>query len=195
MFNIYYITTDYEEPIFFSIITINKTEETSLYIGKKLVRRKSLQEGFHILKKDNIELRLQIKLLKVLPELYIDNKKIEIQKQKRNEIQKILNDFNIYNDINPKKKPKQTFQYKKLKTPIILLFLGGLWQITMEKHGKFWEIPSIILFMTAYYQLFSPLIDKIPERYLDEETKGKFKLISGFIFMIITQIIIDKLIN
>jgi len=193
MFNEYYITTKYEEPIYFSIITINKSAETSLYFGNKIVRRKSLQRGFHVLEKDNVQLKLQLKMFKALPELYIDNKKVDVEKIKRKELRAILEELNIHNALNPKKVPRQPFNFRKLIAPGILIFLGALWQYLMRNFSGFWEIPSILFYIIAYFQIFSPMINRVPDRHMDEETKGKFKLLVGFGFMILTQVLVSYL--
>ncbi len=193
MFNEYYITTKYKEPIYFSIITINQSAETSLYIGNKIARRNSLQRGFHVLEKDNIQLKLQLKMFKAIPELYVDNEKVDVEKVKRKELRTILENLNIHNELNPKKVPRKPFNYRKLIAPGILIFLGALWQYAMRNFSGFWEIPSLLFYIIAYFQLFSPLVDRVPDRHMDEETKGKFKLLAGIGLMILTQILVSYL--
>lgn len=195
MFYDLYITTKYEEPIYFSIIALSKSVEVSLYIGKKLVRRKSLQRGLHVLEKDNIKLKVQLKTFKAIPELSIENEKIEVEKLKRKDFIKILTDLNIHNELNPIKKAPQAFNYKKLIAPSILIFIGTICQLTISNNGKFYEVPSMLFFIIAYYQLFSPLINKVPQWHMDDETKGKFKFLAGLGFMILTHILIDELIK
>ena len=61
--------------------------------------------------------------------------------------------------------------------------------------GRFWEIPSMIILIIAYVYLFGGLIDRIPERHVDGETRGKLKFIVGLAGMAATQISIDKILN
>lgn len=195
MFNDYYYIDKLEPPIYFSIITLNNAVETTLYQGNKLIKRKSLQKGVHILEKDNLKLKVQIKWFKAIPELRQDNVIIIPQKLKRKELRIKLKEHNISNELNPKEVAKKPFKILSLKAPAILLSIGALWQIIFDGKGKFWDVPSMIIFVIAYIYLFGSFIDKVPDRHMDEETKGKFKFIIGIVGMIFTQIIIGKLIT
>ncbi|MEO1260511.1 MAG: hypothetical protein AAFZ15_17070 [Bacteroidota bacterium] len=195
MFNEYYYTASADEPIYCSIITLNNSVETSLYKGKKLLVRKSLQIGIHQLKKEDIELRVQIKWFKVIPELRINNKLIAFQKLKRKQLRSKLIDYGINNEINPKKQPKEPFNYRRLRFPSILILLGITWDVFTKGKGKFWDIPSMIIFVIAYAMIFSPLVDRIPDRHLNTETKGKLKLVTGIVGMGLTQVLIRKILQ
>lgn len=195
MFNEYYFTESQEEPVYFSIITLNNAVETSLYKGKQLVRRNSLQRGIHLLQKDNISLKVHIKWFKAIPELKIDNNIVEPVKLKRKELRNKLEELNYFNELNPKVLPKEPFKISSLTTPAILLGIGILWQVLTNHKGKLWEIPSMILFFITSIYLFGSLIDKVPERYMDSTTKGKYKFLIGMAGMISTQIILSKLIT
>ncbi len=168
--------------------------EVSLYEGKRLLRRKSLDTGIHVLKNNGIYLKVQLKWFKVIPELRIEEQKIELKKLKRKELGILLSEQNIHNELNPRKSPKKPFNYGKLKIAVVLIVIGVLWTIMIKDKGKFWSIPSTLIFIIAFFQISSPLIEKVPERFMDSETKGKFKLILGIAGMIATQIIIGKLI-
>lgn len=193
MFNEYYYIEKTEEPVYFSIITLNNSVETSLYKGKRLEIRKSLQRGIHLLRKDNLSLKIQIKWFRVIPELKIDNEVVSLVKVNRKELRNKLKEHNITNELNPKTLPKEPIKITSLKTPGIIIIIGTIWQILMEDKAGFWQIPSMILFIIAYVSLFGNRIDKIPQRRMDDETKVKFKFIVGIAGMAITQIIISKL--
>lgn len=195
MFNEYYYIDRLEKPIYFSIITLNNSVETTLYSGNQLLRRKSLQRRIHILQKDEIELKVHIKWFKVIPELRVNNDIQIPEKLKRNELKRKLQFLNIHNELNPREFPKEPFKIKSLRTPLILIAIGSIWQVLLGTKGRFWEIPSMIIFVIAYIYLFGGLIDKVPERHMDNETKGKFKFVLGIAGMIVTQIIIGKILN
>lgn len=195
MFNEYYYIDRLEKPIYFSIITLNNSVETTLYSGKQLLRRKSLQRGIHILQKDDITLKVDIKWFKVIPELRVNNEIQILEKIKRKELKRKLHFLKIHNELNPKEIPKEPFKIRSIKTPIILITIGSIWQVLIGTKGKFWEIPSMIIFVIAYIYLLGGLIDKVPDRHMDNETKGKFKFIIGIAGMILTQIIIGKILN
>ena len=195
MFNEYYYINILGKPIYISIITLNNSVETTLYLGNRLLRRKSLQRGIHILQKDNIKLKVDIKWFKVIPELIINNEIQILEKIKRKELKSKLNYLKIHNELNPREIPKTPFNIRSIKTPLILIIIGSIWQVLIGTKGKFWEIPSIIIFVIAYIYLFGGLIDKIPDRHMNDETKGNFKLILGIAGMILTQIIIGKILN
>ena len=195
MFNEYYYIDRLENPIYFSIITLNNSVETTLYSGKQLLRRKSFQRGIHILQKDGIKLKVDIRWFKVIPELRVNNEIQIPEKIKRKELKRKLQFLKIHNELNPREFPKTSFKIKSLKTPLILIVIGSIWQVLIGTKGKYWEIPSMIIFVIAYIFLFGGLIDKVPERHMDNETKGKFKFILGIAGMILTQIIIGKILN
>lgn len=195
MFNEYYYIDRFEKPIYFSIITLNNSVETTLYFGKQLLERKSLQRGIHILQKDDIKLKVDIKWFKVIPELRVNQEILIPEKIKRKELKRKLQFLNIHNELNPREFPKTPFKIKSLETPLILIAIGSIWQVLIGTKGKFWEIPSMIIFVIAHIYLFGGLIDKVPDRHMDNETKGKFKFIIGITGMILTQIIIGKILN
>ena len=195
MFNEYYYTNEFEEPIYFSIITLNNSVETSLYIGNKLVRRKSLQRGIHQLIKNEVSLKIQIKWFKAIPKLRVNNQLVEAQKLKRKQLRVKLAELGITNEINPKILPKEPYNYRKLIVPLILITIGVIWGFLTDGRGKFWDIPAMLLFLIAYIQLFGGLIEKVSDRHMNSETKGKLKLIIGVAGMIFTQILIEKIIN
>ena len=195
MFNEYYYIDKLEKPIYFSIITLNNSVETTLYAGKQLLRRKSLQRGIHILQKDDIKLKIDIKWFKVLPELRVNNELQVPEKIRRKELKRKLQFLKIHNELNPRETPKTSFKLRSIKTPLLLIIIGSTWQVLIGTKGKIWEIPSMILFVIAYIYLFGGIIDKIPDRHMDNETKGKFKFLFGIAGMILTQIIIGKILN
>jgi len=194
MFNEYYYTDLYQEPIYVSILTLNNSVETTLYIGSKLARRQSLQRGLHVLEKDDVKLKLKIKWFEAIPELTIADEKVELKKIKRKDLREILITLGINNALNPKEKPKKAFDIKKLRGPFFLIVAGTIWEVLTQDMGQLWNVPSMLIFTIAYVIVFSPLIDKVPERHMDTDTKGKFKFILGIGAMIFTQIIIDKLV-
>ena len=187
MFNEYYYSNKFKEPIYCSIITLNNAVETTLYIGNKLARRKSLQRGFHVLSKDDVKLKLRLKWLKAIPEFWIDNQKVVFQKLKRKELRKELKRLNIHNEINPRERPRAPYDYRQLITPTILIFCGIIWQLLTTKLGNSWWIPSALFLVIGYFQIVSPLIDKIPDRHIPEETRVQLKLILSIVSMILTQ--------
>ena len=195
MFNEYYYLNRSEAPIYFSIITLNNSVEITLYAGNQLLKRKSLQRGIHILQKDNIKLKVHIKWFKVVPELKVNSEITKPEKLKRKELRRKLKLFKINNELNPKEIPKAPFKIKSLKTPLVLITIGSIWQVQFGTKGKFWEVPSMIIFVIAYIYLFGNLIDNVPDRHMDNETKGKFKFLIGIAGMIGTQIIISKILN
>ena len=195
MFNdYYYLEREEEEAIYFSIITINNAVETSLYQGRRLLSRQSLQRGVHLLKKDKLSLKVQIKWFKVIPELKIDGEVYVPEKLKRKELQKKLATLNIHNEINPKEIPKEPFQLKSIISPLIIITLGALWQWLSHDWGKLWGIPNLILYFIASISLFGSLVDRIPKRHINDETRGKLMLIIGIFGMMTTLTLIDKLI-
>jgi len=195
MFDEYYYTAQVETPIYISIITLNNSVETTIYTGNKLAKRKSLKRGIHILEIQDIRLKVQIKWFSVILELKVNNEIINLQKLKRKVLRKKLQELQITNELNPKKKPRKPFKISSLKTPAFLLTIGIVLQISTRGKSNLWEIPSMILYITTYIYLFSSLIDRIPDRHVDIETKGKLKLLIGLAGMIFTQIFIDKVIN
>lgn len=190
----YYIDHD-NNPIYFSIIAINNAYEATVYKGDKLVIRNSFQRGTHIFKKENISLKVQTKMLKFISELQIDDAIVTPQKLKRKELRNKLQELGIVNEINPKVLPKKPFNIMDYKIPLVLLVIAIIWQVLVHGKGKFWDVPAMILFVVAYIGLFGGLIDRVPERYMDTSTRGKFKLIIGVVGMVLTQILISKLIN
>lgn len=151
--------------------------------------------GQHQLVKDNMDLHIQLKWFKVILELRIDNEPVPFRKVKRKELKAKLMDLGITNEINPNVGPKEPFNYRRLKGPFILITVGVTWQVLTEGSGKFWEVPAMILFIIAYAQIFSPVIDRVPDRHLDADSKGKFKFLAGMAGMIITLIITSKITN
>jgi hypothetical protein len=131
----------------------------------------------------------------VIPELRVNNEIQIPEKIKRKELKSKLQFLNINNELNPRESPKKPFKVKSLKTPLILIVIGSIWQVSIGTKGKFWEVPSMIIFVIAYIYLFGGLIDKVPDRHMDNETKGNFKFIIGIAGMILTQIIIGKILN
>lgn len=195
MFDEYYYTDLTETPIYFSIITLNNSVETTLYKGNKLIVRKSLQKGIHILKKKDVELKVKLKWFEATPELRVNGKIVSPQKVKRKELREKLKVLKITNELNPKSNIDDKRNFIYLKTPVILLSIGAIWQVTFNEKGKLWAIPSMIIFFIAFIYLFGSIIDRIPERYLDSETKVKIKFLLGFAGMVSTQMIINKIIH
>lgn len=195
MFYEFYYTDQHEEPIYCSIITEDENHEASLYIGNKLVKRQSVKKGVHVLKKDDVILNLVMHRFSTAPALKINNESVELPKVKRKEIKAKLTALGIHNEINPRPEPKEPFKISSIIVPLIIIGIGiGLQLLTRNMH-KFWQIPSMILMVIAYFQLSSPLINKIPNRFLDTATSGKFKLIFGIAGMALTQDLIHKVIN
>lgn len=77
----FYYTHRNNEHIYYSILSVEGRIELSLYIGDKLVKRGSFLKGMHLVKHDDIVIKLEIKSFKVLEELTIANEKIETQKK------------------------------------------------------------------------------------------------------------------
>lgn len=195
MFNEYYFVDKLEQPIYFSIITLNNSIESTLYVGNQLIRRKSHYYGIHVLQKDDIKLKVHVKAFKVIPELSVNNEILKPEKLKRKELRKKLDLLSINNELNPRKIPKKPFEIKSFRMPLVLIFIGGICQVLINSKVKFGEIPSMILFFIAYIYLFSGSIDKLPERLINKDTKGKLKFIVGIAGMIVTKILISKMLN
>ncbi len=187
----YYFTEYNNELIYISLLYINDGVEASLYIGNKLVTRKSFQRGIFILSKSNIKLKLHIKYFKIFLDVTIDNQKVQLQKVKRKELQTKLRSLNITNELNPKPKAPISINYSKLKTPIILIIIGLVNQILTLERGGIWELPFPFFYFIGYCLLFSPYINQIPVRHLgSEETRGQLKFLAGFVAMFITGFLI-----
>lgn len=101
----------------------------------------------------------------------------------------ILTDLNIYNEINPKAKPPIVYNIKIIIISLILIIVGITIQILTKGKGKFWDLMVAVVLISAYYPLFSPLLDKVPDRLMDEKTRNMFKSIAAIGFMILTMII------
>lgn len=195
MYNNYYYSDQFSEPIYLSVITINKAVETTLYVGSKLVLRKSLYLGSaEVFRKDNLLLNIQLKWFKVILNLQRDGEPVALDKLSRKELRMKLQALNIHNELNPNSEAEPPLEYQYLKTPLILLAAGLIWDFLTSGRGGLSDIPAMILLVIAYYQIFSPLIDRVSDRYMDVDTKSKFKLLAGLAGMILTQILIDKLI-
>lgn len=195
MFNEYYYTEINQELVYCSIITLNNAVETSLYIGKRLVKRHSLQEGVHQLKEGHVELTIQITKNKVVAALKINDEVVEFQKLSRKEIGAKLAANGINNELNPEQKAKAPFNYRQFGLTLFLIILGVIWDVFTLDKGKYWSIPSMIILSIAYFQIFSPLLDRVPERYMDISTRGKFKLVFSVGGMILTQILVSTIIK
>jgi len=195
MFNEYYFSENEMGLVYFSVISMNNTIESSLYVGDELVKRKSLKRGVHLIEKGNVSLRLEIKLFKLVPELRIDNEIVPIEKVRRKHLRQKLKNLEITNELNPIARVPKPFNIGDYKTPIILITLGIIWQIIVIDKTNKWEIPSTILMFIGYVMIFSPLIERIPDRHADEATKGKVKLIVGLFSWGLTQLVVDGLYN
>lgn len=195
MFNEYYYLDHFGGPIYISIITLNNAEETSIYKGNRLILRKSLRKGNHLLQKDNISLNLEIKTFKVIPELRVDNQLVTPVKLKRKELKNKLAELNINNDINPKLQPKEPFKFKSIITPIIFILIGALPRILTQDKVRILLIPSMIIFFVASIYLFGGLVNRIPERHADDRTKGKLKFLIGIAGLILIEVIISNIEN
>lgn len=193
MFDEYRYTKHNDRHIYYSLSTFENHIEVSLYIDDKLVNRKSASKGIHLVQHADVTVRLEVSLLKVRSELSIGNEKIEAKKIRKKELQSILGELNIYNEINPRPVPREPFNPRKLILPVFLIILGIVLQIITTGMGKLWGIPSIILLIIAYAQLLSPLFNKVPDRFMDENTRWKFKLGAALACMIVTQMIVEKL--
>ena len=154
----YHYTKIDEELIYISIITLNNSYETSLYIGKQLVRRKSFHRGLHVIQKDNINLRIRIKLFKTIPEMRIDGKEVSLRKIKRKELRKLLDEANIYNEINPQKKAAKPFKARKLFVPALFIIPGIIGTIYAPGMGKVMKFFFLFLLVIGGFLLFSPLL-------------------------------------
>lgn len=141
----------------------------------------------HILSKDGVELKIQLKLFKAIPELWIEKEQVELKKLRRKELREVLIGLQIHNEINPRVLPKEPYDYKQLITPVILVLCGSFWHYFTNHLGRFWWIPSALFLVIGYFQLISPLVDKIPDEYIDDETRGKLKLLISIVGMILTQ--------
>lgn len=189
----YYCTNEYNKLIYCSFISYNYRVETTLYVGNKLVKRKSLERGIHVLEKDTIKLKCQIKWFKTIPELWFGNKNLALKKLSRKNLRKELANLNIHNEINPKEQIKEPYDYRQLTTPIILLFVGIICQLLTNPHETFWKITVSLLYIIACFQISSPLVEKIPHRYLDESGKIQLKLIGGIVGMANTAYLVALL--
>ncbi len=182
-------------PIYFSIIPINKYIEVSLYEGKNLVKRKSLNSGMEVLKNNDVSLKVQIGFLKATPELRINNKIVVPQKLKRKELRNKLEELGINNEINPIPVPSKPFDFKSLKVPMILLVIGLIWETIIIGKHKLWEIPSILILILAYIMMFGNLIDRIPDRHMNQNAKSQTKLVVGILGAMLTKTIFDKIVK
>lgn len=185
----FYYTKRNNEHIYYSILSVEGRIEVSLYIGNKLVKRGSFLNGMHLIQHDDIILKLEIKSLKVLEELTIANEKIETQKLNHKDLMTILTDLNIYNEINPKAKPPIVYNIKSIIISLILIIIGITLQILTKGKGKIWSLMVMVILIFAYYPLFSPLLDKVPDKLMDENTRNNFKFLVAIGFMILTMVI------
>jgi len=166
MFNEYYFSENEMGLVYFSVISMNNTIESSLYVGDELVKK-----------------------------LRIDNEIVPIEKVRRKHLRQKLKNLEITNELNPIARVPKPFNIGDYKTPIILITLGIIWQIIVIDKTNKWEIPSTILMFIGYVMIFSPLIERIPDRHADEATKGKVKLIVGLFSWGLTQLVVDGLYN
>ena len=195
MYNDYYYNGDKENPIYLSIITQNKSVEISLYQSNELLLRESRYMGSHVLYKDDIQLMVKLKMFKINLELTIGEQVIALEKIKRKALCAFLDTLKINNDINPVKLPKEPLTWKRFKTPLILILISVIYTYLTRDFGKFSEIPSMIILLIAYYQLFSPLINRVHDYTIDRDTKGKLKFVSAFVFTFLTHVLVDHLIQ
>ncbi len=194
MFNEYRYVKYQDRHIYYSLSTFEDHFEVSLYIDDKLVNRKSVPKGIHLVQHGDVAVRLEVTLLKVHAELTIGTEKVDAKKIKKKELQSILGELNIFNEINPRPVPREPFNPRKLILPSLLIILAIVLQVLTTGMGKLWGIPSILLLIIAYWQVLSPLFNKVPDRFMDENTRWKFKLASALACMILTQIIVEKII-
>ena len=189
----YHYTKDHDELIYLSVITLNNSYETSLYIGKKLVRRYSFMRGVHLLKKDNVEVKIQIKFLSTKPQLKIDGKEVKLHKIRRKELRRILDNNGIYNDINPSKKEQPRRNPKSIFRSFIFIALGVLGLVLFNEGGKFIYMLSMLMLLIGGFMFTSPLVNIIPERHLNDEGKVKIKIVLGLFFMGFVEYIVNTL--
>jgi hypothetical protein len=194
MFTEYYYLTHHHRHIYYSLRGFENRVEVSLYIDNKLVVRKSVFKGVHLIQHDDIEIQLNVTLLKTSSKLKIAGEDVAIKKIKRKDLRSILNELGIFNEINPRPAAREPFNFRKLILPVALIALGVVLQVLTKGMGKFWDIPSMIVLIIAYFGLFSSLAKRIPENILDDANKGKLILVFSFGFMILTQVLISELI-
>ena len=194
MYNDYYYNGDNENPIYLSIITQNKSVEISLYQSNELLLRESRYMGSHVLYKDDIQLIVKLKMFKINLELTRGEQVIALKKIKRKELCGLLDTLKINNDINPVKTPNEPLTWKRFRTPLILILISVIYTYLTRNFGKFSEIPSMIILLIAYFQIFSPLINRFHDYTIDRETKGKLKFVASFAAMMATHILVDSLI-
>jgi len=196
MFNEYYIVNHRGEIIYFSIITMNETHETSLYSGASLLKRASIEHGVHLLTSEDVKLRIELKWFSIKPELRIDDTVVEHRKLKRKELREILKANQITNEINPKEKPKEPFKLSEYKTQIIFILIGTLLSFLSLAYetpeNKLLLIVPMIILASAYYSLFAGFINKVPDYRLDEKGKSTLKLLGGLGGMIITMMFLEE---
>ncbi len=195
MFGDYYYTEEFPELIYFSMLPWQDSTEISLYVGDEIVRRQTVGRGSHQLVKDDIVLNVKINWLKTVPELRIEDRVIEIKKVKRSQLAAKLEQLGINNEINPKILPAEPYNFRKLMLPLLFVLIGTVWQIFTIGKGKFWDVPAMLLFFIAYYQLFGDLINKVSERFMDANMKSTFKIVLAGGTMILSLVLISKILN
>lgn len=192
MFRQYYHTKYNNDHIYYSLINNEQYLEVSLYINNKLVKRKSIPQGIHLIEHDDIKIKLNAKLFKIENNFSIANQKIDIKKLNRKEIIPILKELGYYNDINPRPIQHEPFKINSIFIPLLFILLVNIIDLVYENKSKLWGTFSIIILVMAYFQLFAPVINRIPITYIEEDEKGKVKFLVAFFSMVLTQITISK---
>jgi len=182
----YYHTNLDGKLIYVTAIALNRSVEVSLYEENKLLKRNSFYYGSHIMTHENFELQLYFKIKSKLS-LHLNGQELELNKVKRKELKAVLSDRGYYNEINPRTKPKEPFNPRVFIPPIIFLLIGFAIHYFTIDGARFWFIPVAILYGIAYWILFAPLVEKIPDRHLDDETRGKVKFILALLPAMLTQ--------
>lgn len=190
----YYYTNLDGKLLYISAINLNRSIEVSLYQEDKLLKRNSFYHGTHLITHGDFELHLYFKLIKDKITLLHDGQELNLNKVKRKELKALLMQKGYYNDINPRSKAKDQFNPKILIAPICFILFGiALHYLTINR-ARFWFIPVAICYGIAYWILFSPLVEKIPDRHLDDETRGKAKFILALLPAMLTQDIVRNFI-
>ncbi len=186
MFRNFYYSNIKGQHVYFTIHVNDKGYELSYYKDQSLIARKNFNSKF--LTFNVYDEKIEVRIKGFYPKVAIQSKdsSFNINRIKHKSLRSILRENDIVNEVS-KVKVKYKLTLMDIIVPIVLIAFGLFLYHIVRNKSNYWEIPSMLVLLLAYWILYGNLFKLFTFSIFDKEIKLILLLLLTFLSMAISQ--------